>query len=273
MGKFDKMLICTDLDGTLLKNDKTISKENYDAIEYFKKEGGLFTFVTGRVPLTSIEIYDMVKPNIAYGCINGGGVYDQKKAEYMWLHPIEREVLEIVEYVDKTLPEVGIQLNTVDALYICKDNLSMVEFRNITKTPNIESHYNDVNETLVKIIFSEHREEEMQKLMRTVENHKLASKYHLVRSERRLFEILPKGISKATSLDKLVEIYNLDINKTIAVGDYYNDVEMIRHAKVGVAVSNACEEAKKAADIVTVSNEDSAIARIIEGLENGTINL
>ena len=152
MGKFDKILICTDLDGTLLKNDKTISKENYDAIEYFKKEGGLFTFVTGRVPLTSIEIYDMVKPNIAYGCINGGGVYDQKKAEYMWLHPIEREVLEIVEYVDKTLPEVGIQLNTVDALYICKDNLSMVEFRNITKTPNIESHYNDVNETLVKII-------------------------------------------------------------------------------------------------------------------------
>lgn len=273
MGKFDGILICTDLDGTLLKNDKTISEDNYKAIEYFKKEGGLFTFVTGRVPLTSIEIYNMIKPNIAYGCINGGGVYDQEKGEYVWLHPIEREALEIVEYVDKTMPEVGIQLNTMDALYVCKDSSAMVYLRQITKAPNIESHYNDVDEILAKIIFAEDREEEMQKLMRTVENHKLASKYNLVRSEKRLYEILPKGISKASALDKLVEIYNLDINKTIAVGDYYNDIEMIRHAKVGVAVKNACEDAKKAADIVTVSNEDSAIAKIIEELENGIINL
>ena len=44
MGKFDGILICTDLDGTLYKNDKTISEENKEAIEYFKREGGYFTF-------------------------------------------------------------------------------------------------------------------------------------------------------------------------------------------------------------------------------------
>ena len=46
MGKFDGILICTDLDGTLLKNDKSVSEENLRAIEYFKREGGRFTFVT-----------------------------------------------------------------------------------------------------------------------------------------------------------------------------------------------------------------------------------
>ena len=50
MGKFDGVLICTDLDGTLLRNDKSISADNKAAIDYFKAEGGRFTFVTGRTP-------------------------------------------------------------------------------------------------------------------------------------------------------------------------------------------------------------------------------
>ena len=45
MGKFDGMLICTDLDGTLLEKNKSISEENHNAIEYFKSEGGIFTFL------------------------------------------------------------------------------------------------------------------------------------------------------------------------------------------------------------------------------------
>ena len=60
MGKFDGILLCTDLDETLLTTDKKVSKENYDAIEYFKKEGGKFTFITGRVHQTSEEIFNTI---------------------------------------------------------------------------------------------------------------------------------------------------------------------------------------------------------------------
>ena len=84
MGKFDGILICTDLDGTLLKNDKSISKENMNAIEYFKQNGGYFTFITGRMPFFSHEAIDIVKPNCPFGCINGAGVYDHRKNEYVW---------------------------------------------------------------------------------------------------------------------------------------------------------------------------------------------
>ena len=62
MGKFDKILICTDLDGTLFRNNKTISSENIKAIEYFKSEGGFFTFVTGRMPLFSSHVAEIIKP-------------------------------------------------------------------------------------------------------------------------------------------------------------------------------------------------------------------
>ena len=57
MKKFNGILMCTDLDGTLLRNDKTISRENKEAIEYFKSEGGLFTFITGRMPSYVSDIY------------------------------------------------------------------------------------------------------------------------------------------------------------------------------------------------------------------------
>ena len=64
MGKFDGILICTDLDGTLLRNDKSVSEENKKAIEYFKSEGGIFTFVTGRMPYYSKEAFEKANPNI-----------------------------------------------------------------------------------------------------------------------------------------------------------------------------------------------------------------
>ena len=79
---------------------------------------------------------------------------------------------------------------------------------------------------------------------------------------------MPGGIGKGTSVAKLCEHLEIDINKTIAVGDYNNDISMFRAAKVGVAVANACEDAKKAADVITVSNEEHAIAKVISDLEN-----
>ena len=61
------------------------------------------------------------------------------------------------------------------------------------------------------------------------------------------------------------------MSRTVAIGDYNNDISMIKAAGVGIAVANAVEEAKAVADIVTVSNEEHAIAKIIEGIERGEI--
>ena len=84
MNKFEGMLFCTDLDGTLYTDDKVVSKQNLEAIEYFKAEGGLFTFITGRVPKTAISICDIIQPNAPFGCLNGGGIYDPVENKYLW---------------------------------------------------------------------------------------------------------------------------------------------------------------------------------------------
>ena len=80
---------------------------------------------------------------------------------------------------------------------------------------------------------------------------------------------MPKDVNKGLAFSKLIEHFGIDKNKTLAIGDYDNDVGMLKAAKVGVAVANASESAKAAADFITVSNEESAIARLIYDLEAG----
>lgn len=273
MGKFDGFLICTDLDGTLLCSDKTISDENLSAIAYFKQEGGIFTFITGRMPFFVSRVYDLIQPNGPIGCINGGGLYDYPNQKYLWQGVMPDGVVELIRSVEKSVPAVGIQVNTFYKVYFCKENPVMQEFRRLTGLPNLTAHYAEVTEPIAKIIFGCEREEEIRQVTETLRSHPLAGNFDFIRSERTLFEILPKGIGKGTAIHNLVKHLGLDIRKTIAVGDYNNDISMFHAAKVGIAVSNACEEAIAAADCVTVSNEESAIARVIHDLEAGRLPL
>ena len=273
MGKFDGILICTDLDGTLLKKDKTISEENVKAIEYFKSEGGLFTFITGRMPMYVPYICDTINPNAPFGCINGGGIYDHKRGEYIYTVELDREALLLVDAVDRELPSVGIQVNSFTTVYFNKDNDTMVHFRKETNAPNITCHYRDVKEALAKVVFGEDHEEIILQLAELLNNHPLASNYDFIRSERKLYEILPKGMSKGNALMKMCELLGIDPARSIAVGDYDNDISMIRSSGLGIAVSNATKSVLEVADYVTVSNEEHAIARIIYDLDCGKISV
>lgn len=269
MGKFDGILICTDLDGTLLGNDKTVSKENIDAIEHFKREGGRFTFVTGRMPFFASEAYECVRPNAPIGCVNGGGLYDFESGKYVWTMELPREALALVRAVDEELDTVGIQVNTFDRVYFCKENIVMEKFREITGVPDLRCRYDEVTEPIAKIVFGCAEETEMARLEAFLRSHPMAERFDLIRSERTLFEILPKGSGKGTAIAKLAEHLGIDIQRTVAIGDYNNDISMFKAAGVGIAVSNACPEALDAADFVTVSNQEHAIARVIYDLADG----
>ena len=268
MGKFDGILICTDLDGTLYRNDKTISEENKEAIEYFKREGGYFTFITGRMPYYSHDAYNAAKPNVPFGCINGGGVYDGERKEYVWTRELPAGFLGMVECVDKAFPDVGIHVCTFEKTYFSKDNRAMEIFRQRTGLPNLVCPYREVKEPIAKILFGIDDEQELGDVMKTLREHPDAKNYDLVRSENWLFEILPKGVNKGLALSKLVEHLGVDPKRTVGIGDYNNDIGLFKSAAVGIAVSNACEEALEAADFVTVSNEEHAIAQVIYDIEN-----
>ena len=267
--KFEGMLFCTDLDGTLYGNDKTVSKRNLDAIEYFKSQGGLFTFITGRVPQSSGEIAKLIKPNAPFGCVNGGGIFDNNANKYLWKVPLDYGAFELVKEVEQKLPQMGIQFSTEKGVYFYKDNKAMELFRDITGLPYKTCHFEDCKENFMKIVFANMEENQMQSLIELLNSHPRAKDFEFVRSAKILYEIIPKGVSKGKVLSKMAELLGIDVKKTIAVGDYNNDISMIKTAGLGFAVANAVDEVKAVADYITVRNDENAIAAIIEGLDKG----
>ena len=273
MGKFDGTLICTDLDGTLLRNDKTVSPENREAIAYFMAEGGYFTFITGRMPYFVKDILAKVSINAPFGCINGAGIYDPVAGKYVWTQPMRDDVIELVRYVDQKTEDMGIQINCLEHLYFSRENETMMYFRKATGLPNLVRDYEEIDEPIAKIVFGDYREDRLLGVKALLDAHPRYHDFDYIRSERSLYEILPKGVSKGTLLVRMAEHLQVPMGRTVAVGDYFNDVSMLRAAGIGVAVENATPEAKAAADHITVSNEDHALARIIADLDTGVLRL
>ncbi len=271
--KFDGVLFCTDLDGTLFNSQHLVSKENKAAIEYFKSEGGRFTFITGRPPIIAREVYEAVEPNAPVGCFNGAGIYDFASEELLWSATVPKEADELVAMIDREVPEVGFQYNYSKGIYFCKENGAMERFRKITGVVNNYKPYTEITEPVIKIVFGDINVENIEKTERLLRGHEKAEVFDFIRSEETLFEILPKGVSKGTLLLKLAEILNIDPAMTIAVGDYNNDISMVKAAGVGYAVENAVPELKAVAERMTVSNDDHAIAKIIDELDRGIVKL
>ena len=270
MGKFDGTLICTDLDGTLLRKDKTVSAENREAIEYFKREGGYFTFITGRMPYFAVDMYKSARPNAPIGCINGGGIYDFEKEKYVMTVELDKRFVELVAHIDRLFPNVGHQINTFDKVYFSKENSIMERFRRVTGAPNYQRAYTDFdNEPVGKVIFGIETEEELLGVKQALAEHRLADQFDFIRSERTLYEILPKGVGKGLAIKGLVDYLGIDPERTIAVGDYNNDISMFKAAGISIAVNNAPPEAKAAARFMTVSNNEHAVARVIYDIEKG----
>lgn len=270
MKKFDGILLCTDLDDTLLMTDKSVSKKNFDAIEYFKSEGGLFTFATGRVPLGAKPVLRQVMPNAPAVCFNGCVIYDFEKKETLWSRSLPKNALDAAGYIDRHFPSAGIEVCTSDKVYFCKVNDVVLEHQKLEEFPDNFVTYRDIEEDWNKVLFMVNSDE-MTELRKTVADSPFAADFSFVQSSPWYYELLPKGSDKGSGLRKLAEVLGIPLTNVIACGDNENDIEMIKTAGLGVAVENAVKSVKDAADCITVHHDRDAIAEVIAGIESGTI--
>ena len=92
----------------------------------------------------------------------------------------------------------------------------------------------------------------------------MGKNFSVYRSEPFFLEVLPRGIDKAQSLERLLSHIGLSREQMIACGDGYNDLTMIQYAGLGVAMENAVLPVRKAADFITYSNNDDGVAHVVE---------
>ncbi len=272
MGKFDGILLCTDLDGTLLDDKNCVSKENIKAIEYFKSNGGKFTFTTGRVPHGARLIAEYIQPNLPIVVFNGAGIYDFQKNELLWGTYLDDGAKEVVAYVEKNIPGLGLVVCTDSKVYFPLMNDWVDAYFKLENLPLDTTPYENIAEPWKKALFVT-CEEDVAVVRKLIADSPYRDLYSFTRSSPNYYEILPLGSSKGAGLKRLAEICKINSDKVIAIGDNENDISMIKVAKVGIAVANATAQTKSAADIVAVSNNESAIAKVIYDLENGEISI
>lgn len=272
MGKFDGILLCTDLDCTLLSSKSTVSDENIKAINYFKEEGGKFTFVTGRVPKGAGLIQKWVEPNAPIVVFNGAGVYDLEKEELLWGTYLPESAKKVVEYVEDRAPSFGLMVCTDEKIYHPSINEWVEANYKLENFLPDTTPWSEIKEKWKKVIFVVN-EIDMPVVIDAVEKSGYKDEFHFVRSCANYYEMLPKGQNKRTGVEKLCKLTGISKDKTIAIGDNENDIEMIEYAGLGIAVGNATDSVKKIADLVTVTNDEDAVARVIWDFDTGKIRI
>lgn len=266
MGKFDGILIVSDLDGTLLNDEHQIPNSNKEAIAYFEREGGCFTYISGRVARCMAPIFQMMTPPIPVGC-NNGMVYDPNREEWVDFGEMTLDVLPLVQDVLAEFPDAGIVIMGKKHVYFSKRDPIGDRFREIVGLSERYEWFDELQEPFCKVLFT-YPAERFDLLRRAVDSHPLAVNYELVRSDPKYYEVMPKGCNKGRALKTLAAYLNISPSRTIAVGDNENDIPMFREARLGIAVKNAAPVAKNAADVVLdVNNNQGAIAEIIRKLD------
>ena len=275
MGKFDGYLICTDCDGTLTNSQGQLSDENAEAIRYFQQEGGLFTVSTGRFPKHVLNFKEKFWPNCYQVVGNGTTIFDADTGRALHevvLDPPPREALEYI--VNEGLCDlIYVDHLTYSANWMRAGSPMGKTWDNQRKlTHELEDLFKDdpeieVQEPWHKINFCFTNPEDCVRVQHIMQ--KKFPQYRFERSWNTGMELLPMDGGKGPAVEKLREMLGgkEKIHTIIGVGDYENDVSMLEMADIGYAVSNATELCLKAADRITVSNNENAIAVIIKELE------
>lgn len=261
-------LIVSDFDGTLIDKNHRILPAVRTAINEYVESGGIFAVCTGRM-LRSIL------PLVRELGLKGIVVASQGTiiAEIESGKLIKDGGLKFSEAADicEVFAEMELATNVYcgNTLYtnIPKNNKYLKLYESITK---IDAEYVDID--LAEFILQKGckcekvaclvKPKEQKKLYENIYS-RLGTAFDVTCSADCLIEVSPISDNKGEAIKFLAAHYGIPIESTVAVGDNLNDMSMILAAGIGVAVGNAVPELKDAADFISVTNNDGAIAQII----------
>lgn len=246
MGKFDKILLLSDIDGTLTDREQKLPQSNLEAIQYFKANGGTFTIATGRLHDYFRERGFDKLINAPCVLLNGAGIYDFKTNSYLKLCSFNDDYKKTVEY--------AMSIGGYRFIHYLYKN-GGIDSRDIDYIPD--------NPCKFVAVFDD---EKAAVNMCNALQQKYSDRYNIFRSWDTGVEVLPKGADKGSALEYLKqELCGIDI--TAAIGDYENDITLIERADVSFATGNAIDVLKSKADYIVCDHSNGAVKEMIDILD------
>ncbi len=273
MGIFDGCVLVSDIDGTLVESGY-INSKNIEKIEYFINEGGMFSFATGRSIGALGNILPHFKRISASVVGNGCMIYDFMESKLVYEELVPKTDYYIAELLMNSGIDVGIEIHSKDTVLSLRAN----------KTSVLHAEYEDFSTTAVdfstaceytwnKVLYAFNNAQDRNKGIAIIENEKTTSGFMktaaVIGGETQYYyEQVPVGVSKATAIEKLCEIFGIESSKMFAIGDFYNDIEMLKMAEISAVPITSPDDIKELADYITVSCNDGAVADFIDYLVN-----
>jgi hypothetical protein len=263
---FSNIFLVADADGTLLTDRRRINFKDIAAIREFTNGGGMFTIATGRGVSLAKVVADELELQIPAIIFNGAAIYDYKVNRFLWRSSLPDAARDYIALFMQRFPSLGIEILRNDEVYVIRTNPLEEEHISLGNKSPVRCDFDDVPpDNWIKVLVIG----EPDVIDEAIEFAKAQhfQNVHMVRSAPIFYEILPSGIDKGAGLIKLLDILNENKRFTVAAGDFMNDLEMIQIADLGVAVENAEEIVKQAADVIVCDNNSGAMWEIIEYLK------
>lgn len=267
-----RALMATDLDGTLLGNTSTVSKENIDAISEGTRSGIAIIAATARSPRSTSKISSISGLGPIAVCANGAVGWDLRTESQIWHDTMEAEpLMDIIQKLRIEVPDIRFAREQLVS-FLPEQDFFVREVAGLSfDRPVAQIDHSHVALGVTKLVMKSRSldQKTLGAILAEINHYNFSITYGSVD----WVELLPVGINKSVGLSRAAEHLGIPADRVAAVGDHLNDIEMVSMAKVGAAVENAHEELIRISDVVVPSNALHGVGRFITDICSGSIEL
>ena len=256
-------LVVSDVDGTLLTRDKTLTDGARRAVRRLHEAGIGFTITSSRPIIGMGFLIEPLAITLPVGAFNGSCIVDPQ------LNPIELHLIpaSAAQRSLEVLDQFGadIWLFTPDLWLTRRPDGEYVphEKRAIRADPTIVENFAPYLSTACKVVGSSSDAELLQRCEISMQQ-ALGTQATAVRSQSYYLDVTPPGCDKGTFVQTIAKRLDISTDAVVTIGDMQNDLAMFRVSGMSIAMGNATDDVRKLATHVTASNEDEGFAKAVD---------
>jgi Cof subfamily protein (haloacid dehalogenase superfamily) len=259
-------LVAIDLDDTLLDSTLSISGPCKSNIRAAREKGVIITLATGRMYSSALPFALQLEVDVPLITYQGALVKNSQTQQVLYYQPLAPDMaVAVLKYFQKA----GVHYHSYFNDQLClesrsEEGMNYAQLAGVEPliVPSLVDACRQGQEALK--IMAVNRDQERLLEMEKDLKHIYGSSLHITRSKPYYLEIMNPQANKALALKTLAEHFGIQQREVMALGDSYNDMEMIKWAGLGVAMGNAPAEVKRVADFVTASNDEDGVAQALQ---------
>lgn len=258
-------MVCVDLDGTTLTTDKRITPRTKNILEHLDAHGVPVIIATGRAIYSVRELFFDVHLKHPVITLNGAVVFERLSGSVFGYEKIDEQALiKLLELAERDARIENMLLEALNGYYVRRyDEEVQKTFTDYRKIPPRTLDLQSLSNEAVTNLLLRPRDEDKAYVHAQLQE-ALNGEIYFAKTSWTWIEGIRAGVHKAHAMRTVARRFGIPLEAVVAFGDEWNDVEMLQEAGLGIAMENASELAKAAADYVAPPNDEEGVARMLE---------